>query len=425
MWACSGVQAACGDGPLAASGHTGMSPALVDVETEEGLVQNSQQWRGPEDGFETRLTGSLLQEQLARLRGSWRNESHHQSRAASEASAAGVTGGSTAVASLIGVEVDRKLARQEEARATDSKHRREQLLLREHHSYQQHLRELAQGSSHQPRYCSPPALPPGPSFSTPAPLMRAYQLQLTGAYQSSPPKRPAPPSPYQAPGESLGKRPCLGNPIGNPNTGGNSWPCRELLVELGLKLGRRQAGSQLEQRNAERQLDQMWHAGALAVGESFKQLARTPVGKLALPRTPRTMSMMPPTAPGGSTLQERFVRHVMCHYTPLRPSEMQTSLWVSCGHLIDLLQPHAPTEVLQLGPKRLAQLIIEWYKDHPAYAGLPYSSWCKNLTQKSKVPPGKPPAAHQRVEKHRITSVHFPFHDHYAAKRIASTMGLC
>ena len=133
---------------------------------------------------------------------------------------------------------------------------------------------------------------------------------------------------------------------------------------------------------------------------------------------------MPPTAPGGSTLKERFVRHVMCHYTPLRPDELQKSLWVSCGHLINLLQPHAPTEVLQLGPHKLAQLIIEWYKDHPAYAGLPYSSWCKNLTQKSKVPPGKPPAAHQRVEKHRITSVHFPFHDHHAAKRIASAMGL-
>ena len=383
-----------------------MSPALVDVETEEGLVQNSHQRRRPEDGFEMKMADSLLQEQLARLRGSWRNESHHQSRAANEASAAGVTGGSTAVASLIGVEVDRKLAGQEEARATDSKHRREQLL-REHHSYQQHLRELAQGSSHQPRYCSPPALPPGPSFSTPAPLMRAYQLQLTGAYQSSPPKRPAPPSPYQAPGESLGKRPCLGNPIGNPNTGGNSWPCRELLVELGLKLGRRQAGSQLEQRNAEieqrnaeRQLDQMWHAGALAVGESFKQLVRTPVGKLVLLGAPRTVSMMPPTAPGGSTLKERFVRHVMCHYTPLRPDELQKSLWVSCGHLINLLQPHAPTEVLQLGPHKLAQLIIEWYKDHPAYAGLPYIYWCKNLRDKSNGP----------LAAHRSTCIHFPFH---------------
>eukprot|EP00964_Phaeocystis_antarctica_P117856 scaffold81685_cov57-Phaeocystis_antarctica.AAC.2 len=79
---------------------------------------------------------------------------------------------------------------------------------------------------------------------------------------------------------------------------------------------------------------------------------------------------MPPTPLAGITLKERFVRHVMCHYTPLRPSEIQMTLWVSCGHLINLLQPHAPTEVLQLGPKRLTQLITEWYKDHPAYAGL-------------------------------------------------------
>ena len=177
-----------------------------------------------------------------------------------------------------------------------------------------------------------------------------------------PPKRP---SPYQAPGEPLEKRPCLVNPNLHPNLLSSSREQWELLVVL----GRRQTTFQLEQiNNAERHNQMHWlclselnQMDPLAVGESFKQLARTPVGKLALPRTPPTMSMVPPTAPGGSTLKERFVRHVMCHYTPLRPSEMQTSLWVSCGRLINLLQPHAPTEVLQLSLNKLAQLIIEWY----------------------------------------------------------------
>ena len=371
-----------------------MHPALGSLggaETEEGLVQNSHQRHGPEDGFEMKMADSLLQEQLARLRGSWR---HQQSRAANEASTAGAT--AAAAPSLSGTRLPQWLAGQAEARATDGKHRRDQQLLRQHYSYQQQLRELAHGSPHQQRYY-PPALPPAPS--TPAPLMRATSLL-------GPPKRP---SPYQAPGETLEKRPCLVNPNLHPNLLSSRREQWELLVEL----GRRQTSFQLEQINhAERQLNQM---DPLAVGESFKQLVRTPVGKLALPRTPPTMSMLPPTAPGGSTLKERFARHVMWRYTPLRPSEMQTSLWVSCGHLIDLLQPHAPTEVLQLGPKRLAQLIIEWYKDHPAYAGLPYSSWCKNLRDKSK------PHAHHRS---RLTIVHFPFHDRYAAKLIASTMKL-
>ena len=75
----------------------------------------------------------LLQEQLARLRRSWRNENHQQNQhAANEVSTAG---GSAAAPSLNGV-VDRN----------------QQLLIREHHSYQQQLRELEHGSPHQQRY---------------------------------------------------------------------------------------------------------------------------------------------------------------------------------------------------------------------------------------------------------------------------------
>ena len=98
----------------------------------------------------------LLNEHLARLRGSWRNENYQQSRAANEVST--------------GVDRQWLTLRQAEERATD---RRNQQLLREHHSYQQQLvRELAHTSSHQQRHY-PPALAPRPSL-TPAPLiMRA------------------------------------------------------------------------------------------------------------------------------------------------------------------------------------------------------------------------------------------------------------
>ena len=99
----------------------------------------------------------LLKEHLARLRGSWRNENYQQSRAANEVST--------------GVDRQWLTLRQAEERATD---RRNQQLLREHHSYQQQLvRELAHTSSHQQlnqqRYY-PPALAPRPS-PTPAPLI--------------------------------------------------------------------------------------------------------------------------------------------------------------------------------------------------------------------------------------------------------------
>jgi hypothetical protein len=308
----------------------------------------------------------LLQEQLARLRGSWRNENHQQNKhAAKELS---TSGGSVAapfpmngVVDPLHAGIDRQwlALRQKEVRATD---RRNQQLLREHHCYQQQLRELTYGSvpQHQQRYY-PPATPPGP-FSTPAPV-----IVCAASTRTSAPKRSAPPPPYyqDAPGEPLGKKPCLATPS-------SSWSCREQEWELLVEQGRRQAGPQPEQRNAVRQLNQMWQAGPLA----FAQLVRTPVGKLFLP--PPEVYLMPPRRV--STLKEKFAQHVMCRYTPMRPSEFQLSLWVSSGQLINLLQPHAPTEVQQLGPQKLTQLIIEWYKDHPAYKDLAFSSWCAAVT---------------------------------------------
>jgi hypothetical protein len=80
-----------------------------------------------------------------------------------------------------------------------------------------------------------------------------------------------------------------------------------------------------------------------------------------------------------STLQEKFATYVMCDYTPRDPIELPMSLWASTGRLIRQLQPHAPVEVAQLGNSRLKQLISEWYTNHPAFANLAYSDWCKRL----------------------------------------------
>ena len=311
----------------------------------------------------------LLEEQLARLRGSWSRESH-DSHAANEISTRACAG-STAAPPLTGVEVRRQwLAGPEAQHAANSMHRvdvyehqpRElahgSSLSRQHNiadegrfvcqaqgcdkafatstGLSQHIRVKHPGnwaeSEQQARACArnyAPALP-WPVGPSPVPL-RATSTSL-GA-----PKRSAPPSPwypeYLAPEEPLGKRACLGN------------------------------------------------------GEQVAQLARAYVD---------TPSRETTTTPPG-TLQERFAQHVMCDYTPIRPSELHKSLWVSCEQLVTLLQPHAPAEVRRLGHENLKQLITEWHKDHPAFADLPFSAWCKKLKDR-----GNPHAA-------RRSSIHFSF----------------
>ena len=72
----------------------------------------------------------------------------------------------------------------------------------------------------------------------------------------------------------------------------------------------------------------------------------------------------------------------MCAFTPRRPSELPTSRWVSYTTLLGLFQPHAPDERwLRLGPGNpiLKQLIIQWYKGHPAFVGYAVKAWCKEL----------------------------------------------
>ena len=93
-------------------------------------------------------------------------------------------------------------------------------------------------------------------------------------------------------------------------------------------------------------------------------------------------------APPGA-LQKKFETLVMCNFTPRRPSELQTSRWVSFNILFCLFQPHAPGDVWLMGPGNLKQLIIKWYADHPTYKGLAVTKWFKRLTSNTQDSPGQ------------------------------------
>ena len=86
----------------------------------------------------------------------------------------------------------------------------------------------------------------------------------------------------------------------------------------------------------------------------------------------------PPVALVRSSLQETFIKHVMCDFTPRDPKYLPTLEWATLEQLVLLLQPHAPMEVARLG-QNLRQLITEWYKEHPAFRGLSFSEWAKRL----------------------------------------------
>ena len=99
--------------------------------------------------------------------------------------------------------------------------------------------------------------------------------------------------------------------------------------------------------------------------------------------TPNTIGIngaVPPNA-----LQQRFHALVMCNFTPRSPSELPRPQWVTYKTLFHLFQPHAPDEVWQMGPGNLKQLIVAWYKSHPAFAGLEVDRWCTRF----EAPPGK------------------------------------
>ena len=44
-----------------------------------------------------------------------------------------------------------------------------------------------------------------------------------------------------------------------------------------------------------------------------------------------------------------------------------------------LFRPFAPMDVWLMGPGNLKQMITEWYKAHPAFAGTSSVEWCKRV----------------------------------------------
>ena len=80
-----------------------------------------------------------------------------------------------------------------------------------------------------------------------------------------------------------------------------------------------------------------------------------------------------------SALRQTFDELVMCDFTPRHPTDLPTSQWVSYPQLVRLFKPHTPFEVWHKGPGNLRQLIVEWYKDDPTFAGLAENAWCKRV----------------------------------------------
>ena len=102
-----------------------------------------------------------------------------------------------------------------------------------------------------------------------------------------------------------------------------------------------------------------------------------------------------------SSLREIFIKHVMCDFTPRPPKEFPTSRWATLEQLVLQLEPYAPEEVARIGPQNLRQLITEWYKGHPAFAGLAYSAWGKRLKDMH-------PLAHPRSLTYKVRSWPLP-----------------
>ena len=232
------------------------------------------------------------------------------------------------------------------------------------------------------RMLSVPAALPIPStirplWQWPSPPLRIANLVLPPPYPAPEPqlKRPAPaPAPSYPSLEP--KRACLSRST-------SSWPPPG-IASRPLTFGESVAQLRTRQTAA----DTRGYVSALSAASGAAAAAcgaATKAGGVA--GTCRSVKLgggaINVTTPSG-TLQERFAKHVMCGFTPRRPCELPMSNWVSCDELIGLLQPHAPAEVQDLGTENLKQLITEWYQDHPAYADLPFSAWCKKLTDKTR-----------------------------------------
>ena len=104
---------------------------------------------------------------------------------------------------------------------------------------------------------------------------------------------------------------------------------------------------------------------------------------------------------GNESLQELFETRVMSNYTPRDPKLLPLSAWISIERLMSELRQHAPAEVDKLGLKGVKQMITESQMDHPAFAGLPFSAWCKKLKDDR-------PQAHYRAQVTKFPFAHTP-----------------
>ena len=74
-------------------------------------------------------------------------------------------------------------------------------------------------------------------------------------------------------------------------------------------------------------------------------------------------------------VEDKFIRHVMCNYTPRAPGELQMKLW--------RLGEAAATNTAaaaSAGPRQAADHEPVQGPPHPSFAGHPFNSWCKLLT---------------------------------------------
>ena len=78
-------------------------------------------------------------------------------------------------------------------------------------------------------------------------------------------------------------------------------------------------------------------------------------------------------------MEARFAAHVMCNYTPRPPEEFSVKQWVSCIELHRQIKPLTPLEAERWHPTYVKQLVTELFKDHPLFAGRPFSEWSKKL----------------------------------------------
>ena len=108
-----------------------------------------------------------------------------------------------------------------------------------------------------------------------------------------------------------------------------------------------------------------------------------------------------------SALRQKFDELVMCDFTPRHPKDLPTSQWVSYPRLARLFEPHAPDEVWHKGPGNLRQLIIEWYKDDPTFAGLAPNAWCKRV-KSTNDPQEHPESGTSRIHVYKFCFEYTP-----------------